>query len=279
MTAQVRLQMYFLIFLASVAASRVSAQQKKLSFNPTPNTIYDCGCKFHSEQNENGNSVTSELDMTFDVSTITRTDSLVTLRVAYRKLKMDVVASDMNLHVDSDNPMPTKKQLQENAGTTMLKAIKTLMGHAYTLTLKPTGEVMSVTGFEKMLDVAMDSIAFNPVARSYLRKSLAAQFGDEPMRNTFNQMFNVLPDSVVRENATWTTQANNLTHTLKTSTKATAGVSSRTAIAVEATPLTDGDMLIDVKTGLPIRVDMTQRDLNQRVVGTTSVRCAVPATK
>jgi hypothetical protein len=253
--------MLHFVLLPVVLACVVNIAQAQstvlLSFNPDIQTVYECACKFSTFQRKGGKDVRSEIDLKFDLDFVGGSDSLVTMKAIFRQMKLDLVAPDITLHTNSDDPMPTQKQLSEDGKATMLKAVKTLMGHAYIITVKRTGEVTTVRCFDEMLDIALDSIAFNPVQRPYIRKSLEAQFGNSAMKNTFNQMFHLMPAHGVKANDRWIINTSHRVLTLKSHDKKTVLLDSQSD-NTSSPDVETGTVTLDIKTGLPLNIDLKQ---------------------
>ena len=116
---------------------------------------------------------------------------VVTTELAYESLKIKSATSDISMEWDSEKP--DEGDMEESQAAFYKAMIKS----KYTLTYDPSGKLVGLKGFDKVLEESLKD-ADNPMAKS----SLKASFGDQAMMRNFGSN-SFYPGKLVAKGDSW----------------------------------------------------------------------------
>ena len=151
-------------------------------------------------------------------------DSVYTMEVSYASMSMNVSAMGNDITFSSDDKGDATGPMAQVTGM-VSKLLKSIINKPFTMELSKTGHVLSV----KNMDVLFNSMfsGLPDVAdeqRAQLKAQLEKSFGEQSIKNNFQQAFPVFPSRKIAVNDQWNGQVNiestitakiNTTYTLK----------------------------------------------------------------
>jgi hypothetical protein len=149
----------------------------------------------------------SEINMTarYRMDVIDATDDIQTLKVTYGRFKMYMKVMGFVLDIDTDNPPapPTNENIQANPLGMMGNVFAGIKNRSFTLQLDREGKVISVQGFEKIMQEMIDPLDVDDNTKLQIRASLSDQFNEENIKDQFVSFFNIFPNKEVKAGDTW----------------------------------------------------------------------------
>ena len=155
-------------------------------------------------------------------------DGAVSLSQVFESMRMEVDTPAGKVVIDSGSPAPNAAPPEQLAQ----KIFASMIGAPVKLTLTPSGRVLKVEGFDRLIDKMSAVLPADAAAGAALRQ-LKASLGDAPMSAMFSQGFPELPPRPLKPGDTWTATAavpNPVFGSINTSTDWTFGaMDGRTA--------------------------------------------------
>jgi hypothetical protein len=177
----------------------VSAQKQNLKYNLVIGDTYSLN-QINAQtihQDVSGMSidmnVTSGGLMKFTITKIEAGN--IHMNVAYQTLMMKMESSMMNMSYDSREPIDEQNPLHQS--------MSTMVGEEFELVMSPSGKVLSVTGFERIVKKMSEKLGNEQMANQ-MAGSLQQQFGDEAMQYNIEAITAIFPDKEVAIGESWT---------------------------------------------------------------------------
>lgn len=251
---------------ATFAQKAITLQQ---NFQPGKKYGYAMSYDQNIGQNIMGQDLTMKqimkIDYSFDISTATAPDKNV--KVTYNKIYSLSDAMGASTEYDSEKDNGTENN-----------PLSALKGASFNMVITPKGTVKSVSGVEKMLNDMAEKSSKDSSTISKIKEALNKQFGPEAIKASMEAALKIYPEKPVKPGESWIveTELKNIlpikmktTYTLK-EVKENKAYVSVTGILNAVGPVeimgftmqtnlngnNNGDMVIDVKSGLALDSDM-----------------------
>lgn len=220
-----------------------------------------------------GNAMTVQQDMLFRMAykVLSVEGTNRTVEIAYDRIKMETDAMGQKIKFDSQDSTGNNPQLAMLSG---------LVGKPFQMTVSEAGKVLSVSGFDAVLN-GMTGDPTDPRAAA-ARQQLDQMFSDEAVKEMLSQSTDIYPEQMVKPGDTWTrTHTTSMgpismevanTYKLESATDKTANVSVNATITGKSTNSPagiqgmtvdmkgkqSGKMEIEIATGVLQKMDLTQ---------------------
>jgi hypothetical protein len=217
-------------------------------------------------------------------------DKITTLRGVYTNFRLYMKIMDMEMDIDTDKPVDNLSG--DDPMILMKKLFAGIVGKAFTMKVDEEGNVLSVTGFDEIINGMVDSAGVNEDMKQQMRVSLKDQFNEQELKNQFAQAFMIFPNKRVKVGDSWQKKystggkmpaAFSTTYTVKKMENEQVTLDAKTTIAsagaeMEVTGEQTGTLLVNNVTGLVINAEFTQemetktQDLEIKINGKGRVR-------
>jgi hypothetical protein len=127
-------------------------------------------------------------------------DGAVTLRQAFESVRMDITTPAGKISIDGTKPnangAPPELAVQKIFGA--------MIGESFTVTLMPTGRVVKVEGFSRLMDKLFAVMPSDPQTAGAVQQ-MKASLSDDQMVATFGQGFTEFPAKALKAGDAWAT--------------------------------------------------------------------------
>ena len=271
-----KMKRFFFAGLFLMSGLTIVTAQVKLSFNPPKGAKYEYRSESvqTAKQNVMGQEMKSEIetDVTYIVEIKDKTSQGIHVQLTYRDFAYIMSSPMMKMGYDSKNPIENPSEMDQM----LAKMFSGMIGQPCMLVIAPDGSVKSVTGMDAIAENMLKALSDNGQIALQIGASLQQQFGDEAMKNSFQQSFKIYPDNAVKPGDSWNmenlmTVANMNTafhtkYTLKEVSRNMATVAVESDIEMipgegmegKITGTQAGSMRVDTTTGIQIMSDLLQ---------------------
>ena len=192
-----------LFFLLSLNLWALSAQSE-LSYRLEEGqsfTIHQTALQYITQELSTGSQIiTNDIRSKIEFTIIGVTDSLYTISIEFKDLKMDM-ESDLYgklMQVDA---------LELDDTDVQSRIFHSLIGSKVQMKMTPTGDVVEVEGGEKLIKAMVDAAGFeDDFTREMLSTSLQKEFGSDALSKSYEQMTFFYPAVPVAEGESWETR-------------------------------------------------------------------------
>lgn len=138
-------------------------------------------------------------------------DGVATIEATYQRVSMvmDMPQMGQRIQYDSDRPEESTTDEDTELGVVgeqmedmMIKPLEGLLGETFTYELAPTGKVLSVSGYDKIMQKMFEQMEENPMGPA-MAEAFGEQLSNDSMKQQLEQMMHVLPEEPVEVSDTW----------------------------------------------------------------------------
>lgn len=272
--------------LLLVSGFSVASAQVKLSFNPEKGTKYEYRQEMLSKvkQNVMGQEVPVDMEISsmYLMEIMDKMPQEIQVQITCKEIAYIISSPMMKMGYDSQSPIENPSDMDHLFG----KIISGLLDSPVMMLFSPDGSVKSVTGMDVIADKMTGAIADDGQIAAQIAVQMKQQFSESYMKSSFEQMFKIYPDNPVKTGNNWDMEssvvaANNMNskvktkYTLKNINRNMATVAVESDIEMIPAAGTEGNLagtqtgtiIIDTKTGLPVK-----GDFSQNIKGTVSMQ-------
>lgn len=241
-----------------------------LKFNLEKNKQYDYDITWDTDQKmmDRDNRVNVRAGYSFEVTE--EKDNVKTLRGTYNSFRLYMKIMDIEMDIDTEKPVGNPG---EDDQVNMMKNIfNRIKGKAFTIKADEEGNVLSVDGFDQIINGIVDSAGVNEDMKLQMRASLQDQFNEQELKDQFSQVFMIFPNKTVKPGDSWKKNYRrggklpadfSTTYTVKTMDEGRVTLDAKTIISstgkeMEVKGEQSGTLLVDSKTGLVINAEFIQ---------------------
>jgi len=174
-----------------------------LKFNFQKGKTYNYTMSFDMNQKRGDQSRGSMMKWNYDMQVIDEKAGLKTLKITYKRI-------DMAMNMGNDQKMEFSSEKETDAMDFMQlpsRMFKIVKGKSFTMQVNEKGEVVSVTGFDKIGEAVVNEANFPEEMKPMLRQNFQKQFNDDAVKQMFSQAFEVFPNKAVKIGDSWKTNA------------------------------------------------------------------------
>lgn len=197
-------------------------------------------------------------------------DKIKTLRGVYNNFRLYMKIMDMEMDIDTEKPVDNISG--DDPMNLMKKLFSGIKGKAFTMKVDEEGNVLSVTGFDEIINGMVDSAGVNEDMKMQMRVSLRDQFNEEELKNQFAQAFMIFPNRVVKAGDSWQKKYNmggkmpaafSTTYTVKKMDNEQVTLDAKTTIGSAGGPIEvqgqqTATLLVNSATGLVVNAEFIQ---------------------
>ena len=206
----------------------------------------------------------------FSFEVIEDDGKIKTLKGIYRKFRLYMKIMGLEMEIDTDKPVPAVTG-NEDIERMMGRLFSKIKGNTFTMKVDEEGNVLSVAGFEEIINGMIESAGLNEDMEMQMRASLNDQFSEQELKNQFAHVFNIFPGKAVSEGDSW--QRNyriaakvatdfSTTYTVRQIEGDRVTLDAKSVIGpagdMEVKGTQSGTLLVNAKTGLVVQADFVQ---------------------
>jgi hypothetical protein len=228
-----------------------------LKFNFQKGKTYNYTMSFDVSQKRGDQSRGSTMKWNYDMQVVDDKAGLKTLKSTYKRIDMAMdMGNDQKLEFSSEKEVDAMDFMQ--LPSRMFKIVK---GKSFMMQVNEEGEVVSVTGFDKIGEAVANEANLPEEMKPILRQNFQQRFNDDAVKQMFSQSFEIFPNKPVKIGDTWKKDATLMKQDISTTYTVKNIKGSRVFLAGES-KINSGDgknsgtqtskLIIDSKTGLMI---------------------------
>ena len=207
----------------------------------------------------------------FSFEVIADDGKIKTLKGVYRSFRLYMKIMGLEMDIDTDKPAAAASE-NENIEGMMHRLFSKIKGNAFNMKVDEEGNILSVSGFDEIINGMIDSAGLNKEMELQMRASLNDQFNEQEMKNQFAHIFMIFPGKAVNPGDSW--QRNykiagkvaadfSTTYTVKQKEGDHVTLDAKSVIGpaggdMEVKGTQSGTLLVDSKTGLVLRAEFIQ---------------------
>jgi hypothetical protein len=242
-----------------------------LKFNLEKNKQYDYEIIWDMDQKVMDKDSKINLLAGYSFEVTEEKDNIKTLRGVYNNFRLYMKIMDMEMDIDTDKPVDNISGDDQMA--MMKRLFAGIKGKAFTMKVDEEGNVLSVSGFDEIINSMIDSAGVNEDMKLQMKVSLRDQFNEQELKNQFAQAFMIFPNKKVKPGDSWQKDYRmggkmpasfSTTYTVKKMEADQVTLDAKTIIGsapggeMEVKGEQTGTLLIDSKTGLVINAEFSQ---------------------
>lgn len=228
-----------------------------LKFNFQKGRTYNYTMSFDMSQKRGDQSRGSMMKWNYDMQVIDEKAALKTLKATYKRI-------DMMMNMGNDQKMEFSSEKETDAMDFMQlpsRIFKIVKGKSFTMQVNEKGEVVSVTGFDKIGEAVVAEANFPEEMKPMLRQNFQQRFNDDAVKQIFSQAFEIFPNKPVKIGDSWKTEATIMKQDISTvytvknikgNRVFITGVSKIKSEGGKNSGIQTSKLIIDAKTGLMI---------------------------
>ncbi len=258
--------------LSSCQSGKTAASGKILKFNLEKGKGYNYEMVWDMDMKAEGQTSKITMDGEYSMNIVDETAGVKTIATTYKSIRMAMNVMGMEIEMDSDKPSDPNTDMKSNPLGAMNKIVKSIVNKPFMVKVDEEGNVLEVTGFDKIVDDMIDSLGLEGQQKDMVKASMKDQFNESSIKDNFVQFFTVFPNKEVKVGDSWKKTYStggkmgakfNTTYTVKdidgdhVTLRADSKISGdKEDSKVEGTQT--GNILIDSKTGLMINGEFDQ---------------------
>jgi hypothetical protein len=175
-----------------------------LKFNFQKDKTYNYTMSFDVSQKRDDQSRGSKMKWNYDMRVIDEKAGLKTIKTTYKRIDMTMnMGNEQTMEFSSEKEIDAMDFMQ--LPSRMFKIVK---GKSFTMQVNEKGEVVSVTGFDKISEAVVNESNVPEEMKPMLRQNFQRQFNDDAVKQMFSQSFEVFPNKKVKVGDSWKTETN-----------------------------------------------------------------------
>jgi hypothetical protein len=215
----------------------------------------------------------------YDMQVVDESKNLKTIKTTYKRIDMAVdMGNDQKMEFSSEKKVDAMDFMQMPS-----KMFGIIKGKSFTMQVNEKGEVVSVSGFDKIGEAVVTEMNLPEEMKPMIRQNFQKQFNDDAVKQMFSQSFNALPNKYVKVGDTWKTSGNlsalkqdistvYTVRSIKGSMVLLTGTSKLKSSEGESSGTQVSKLIIDAKTGVLLDGVFDQKSGNAQMTSTTRIK-------
>jgi hypothetical protein len=182
-----------------------AASGNVLKFNLEKAKTYDYEIVWDMDQKISDQDTKISLGGIYSVEVIEEKDGIKKLTGMYKSFKLYMKMAGLEMDIDSEKPVEPidQAQLKQNPMGIMSRIFSAIKGKSFSMQVDEEGKVLSVTGFDQIINGMVDSTGADENAKLQIRASLRDQFNEQAVKDQFAQIFTIFPNKKVKVGDNW----------------------------------------------------------------------------
>lgn len=263
-----------LVIAPASCKTPANAGNDVLKFNLEKGKTYDYEIVWDMDQKISGQDTKISLTGTYSVEVTGERDKVKSLTAVYQNFKLYLKMMGLEMDIDTEKPAPPidPDKIKENPMGMMARVFSGIKGKKFDMQVDEEGKVLSVSGFDAIINGMIDSTGVEGDMRLQMQASLSDQFNEQAIKDQFAQVFTIFPNKKVKVGDNWEKSFEmggkmpakfSTVYTVKQIEGDQLTLDAKTAISpsgdqAELKGTQTGILLVDGKTGLVRSADFTQ---------------------
>jgi hypothetical protein len=182
-----------------------AASGNVLKFNLEKAKTYDYEIVWDMDQKISYQDTKISLGGIYSVEVIEEKDGIKKLTGMYKSFRLYMKMAGMEMDIDSEKPVEPidQAELKQNPMGMMSRIFSAIKGKSFSMQVDEEGKVLSVTGFDQIINGMVDSTGADENAKLQIRASLRDQFNEQAVKDQFAQIFTIFPNKKVKVGDNW----------------------------------------------------------------------------
>lgn len=254
------------VFKDSVVAKPTS-ETALLKFNLPEGKTYAYRMNFDLLRSKGEQKMSNNMKWNVNMQVLDNRDGVKKIQATYKRIDMTMSMGEMKMEFSSEKDVDPNNFME--MPSRMFKAIR---GKSFTMQVNEKGEIVSVSGFDKIGEAMLNEMNLPENSRAMMKKNFQEQFNGDAVKQMFGQFFDVFPAKVVKPGDSWEKKSSMDAAKIEITTKYTVkNIKNNTVFlsSVSTIRSTDpagsgsgtqtGSLIIDAKTGLVLDASFTQK--------------------
>lgn len=169
-----------------------------LKFRFQKGRTYNYAMTFDVNQRKGDQSSTSTMKWNYDMQVVDENSEVKTVKTTYKRIEMTMEMGGQKMEFSSEKQVDAMDFMQ--MPSRMFSIIK---GKSFTMQVNGKGEVVSVSGFDKIGEAVINEMNLPEQSKPMMRQNFQKQFNDDAAKQMFSQAFEIYPNKFVKVGDSW----------------------------------------------------------------------------
>jgi hypothetical protein len=257
--------------ILSCKSASEAAGGKVLKFNLEKGKGYNYEMVWDMDTKAMGQESKISVDAQYAMEIKDDDGKIKTVETVYKSIKMGMNVMGMQLDMNSDKPI-NDGNAEKNPLIMMNKIISGITNKPFLAKVDAEGNVLEVTGFDKIVNGMIDSMGLDPQLKAQVEVSMKEQFNEQTIKDNFAQLFTIFPNKEVKKGDSWEKSHStggrlgakfNTTYTVKDIDGDFITLTAKSNISsadkdTNIEGVQTGNIIVDSKTGLMVNAEFNQ---------------------
>ena len=251
------------VFKDSVAAIPTS-ESVKLKFDLLKGKTYAYRMNFDMSKQDGERKASNTMKWNYEMKVLAEKAGVKTIQTTYKQIEMAMNMGEMKMEFSSEKEVDPSNFMQ--MPSRMFKAIK---GKSFTMQVNEKGEIISVSGFDKIGEAMANEMNLPENSKAMMMKNFKEQFSDESVKQMFGQFFDVFPNKAVKPGDSWEKKSSFMDEIDMTTTYTVKNIKDSKVYLSSSSKLKEkggtgsgtqkGSLIVDAETGLVLDATFSQK--------------------
>lgn len=169
-----------------------------LKFNFQKGKTYNYAMTFDINQKKGDQSRATTMKWNYDMQVIDEKNDLKTIKTTYKRIDMTMDMGNQKMEFSSEKKVDAMDFMQM-----LSKMFGIIKGKSFTMQVNSKGEVVSVSGFDKIGEAVVNEMNLPEDMKPMMRQNFQKQFNDDAAKQIFSQAFEIYPNKPVKVGDAW----------------------------------------------------------------------------
>jgi hypothetical protein len=170
-----------------------------LKFNFKKGKTYNYTMSFDVKQKKGDQTRGTNMKWNYDMQVVDVKNDLKTIKTTYKRIDMSVnMGNDQKMEFSSEKEVDVADFMQLPS-----KMFSIIKGKSFTMQVNEKGEIISVTGFDKIGEAVVGEMNVPEEMKPMMRQNFQKQFNDDAVKQMFSQSFEIFPNKYVKVGDSW----------------------------------------------------------------------------
>jgi len=249
-----------------------------LKFNFQKGKTYNYTMMLDAVRKKDDKKMGTMMKWNYDMQVVEENKGLKTLKTTYKRIDMTMdMGNDQKMDFSSEKKVDAMDFMQMPS-----KMFGIIKGKSFTMQVDQKGEVVSVSGFDKIGEAVITEMNLPDEMKPMIRQNFQKQFNDDAVKQMFSQSFNALPNKYVKVGDSWKTNASLITlkqdistvytvRSIKASRVLLTGTSKLKSPEGQNSGTQTSKLIIDAKTGVMLDGVFDQKSSDGQTTSATRI--------
>jgi hypothetical protein len=198
------------VLLVTIAATHScktsgAAAGTTFKFNLEKGKTYDYGIVWDMDQKISNQDTKISLGGIYSVEVKEEKEGIKNLTGMYKSFRLYMKMAGLEMDINSEKPAEAvgEEDAKKNPAEMMSKIFSAIVGKSFNMQVNEEGNVLSVSGFDEIVNGLVDSVSANENMKMQIRASLKDQFNEQAVKDQFAQIFTIFPNKKVKVGDSW----------------------------------------------------------------------------